>query len=109
MTASFEIPDNTGSPTQPALSLPRSDGRDLRPLPLLERKRLLADLLPEATEFHLVTHLEEHGEAVYARAVELGFEGVRRQRGLAVSRRSTAAWRKIKNREAAPACLPKPS
>ena len=76
MTASFEILDNTGSPTQPALSLPCSDGRDLRPLPLLDRKRLLADLLPEATGFHLVPHLEEHGEAVYARAVELSFEGV---------------------------------
>ena len=31
------------------------DGEDLRPLPLLERKRRLADLLPETLGLHLVS------------------------------------------------------
>jgi bifunctional non-homologous end joining protein LigD len=73
-------------------------GKELRPLPLLERKRRLASLLPEGPRLHLVSYLEEHGEAVYAHAVELGLEGIVAKKSDSPYREGRQpAWRKIKN------------
>lgn len=75
------------------------DGHDLRRLPLHARKALLAPLVEEAQQEHLVysQHLEMKADEVYAHACELGAEGI-------ISKRSDApytggrgdAWLKLK-------------
>jgi bifunctional non-homologous end joining protein LigD len=46
----------------------------------------------------LVTHIEEHGQAAFAHAVELGLEGVVAKRADSPYREGRQhAWRKIKN------------
>jgi bifunctional non-homologous end joining protein LigD len=53
------------------------DGSDLRPLPLLERKRRLADLLPADTgPLYKVFTLEEHGRALFEAARRMDLEGI---------------------------------
>jgi bifunctional non-homologous end joining protein LigD len=53
------------------------DGDDLRGLPLLERKRRLAGLLPSDTgPLYKVFTLEEHGRALYQAAKKMDLEGV---------------------------------
>lgn len=53
------------------------DGRDLRPLPLSERKRLLADLLPLDTgPLYKVFTLAEHGRALFEATRKLELEGI---------------------------------
>jgi bifunctional non-homologous end joining protein LigD len=53
------------------------DGRDLRPFPLGERKRLLADLLPLDTgPLYKVFTLAEHGRALFEAARKLDLEGI---------------------------------
>ncbi|HKC25553.1 MAG TPA: DNA ligase D, partial [Thermoanaerobaculia bacterium] len=49
---------------------------DLRPLPLHERKRLLARIVPKSGPLRLVEGLPDRGEELFAAAVELGFEGI---------------------------------
>jgi bifunctional non-homologous end joining protein LigD len=53
------------------------DGFDLRGVPLLERKRVLAEFLAEAGPSRVVysTHWEEHGEEVYRNACKMKLEG----------------------------------
>ena len=51
-------------------------GFDLRPLPLLERKRLLRRVLPKAGPLRFADHVEERGEDLYAGVRGLGLEGV---------------------------------
>jgi len=53
------------------------DGRDLRPLPLSERKRLLAELLPHDTgPLYKVFTLAEHGRALFEATRKLELEGI---------------------------------
>ncbi len=52
------------------------EGFDLRPLPLLERKRLLQRVLPKAGPLRFADHVEERGEDLYAGVRGLGLEGV---------------------------------
>ena len=52
------------------------EGRDLRPLPLAERKRLLAHALPAAGPVRFADHVEERGEELYAAVRERGLEGL---------------------------------
>jgi bifunctional non-homologous end joining protein LigD len=73
------------------------DGRDLRPEPLSERKRLLGDLLPEDTgPLYKILTLEEHGRALFGAIKKMDLEGV-------VAKRKTdpyspaTTWYKIKN------------
>ena len=49
---------------------------DLRPLPLLERKRLLARLVPADGPLRAVDHVQGHGRALFASVRELGLEGI---------------------------------
>ncbi|HET9752592.1 MAG TPA: non-homologous end-joining DNA ligase, partial [Myxococcales bacterium] len=49
---------------------------DLRPLPLLERKKLLRRLIPSAGPLRAVDHVEGHGRALFASVRELGLEGM---------------------------------
>jgi bifunctional non-homologous end joining protein LigD len=51
-------------------------GRDLRPLPLLDRKRLLARLLPASGPLRYVDHIEARGEDMFAAVAHMGLEGI---------------------------------
>ena len=58
------------------------DGSDLRALPLVERKRRLADLLPADTgPLYKVFTLEEHGRALFEAARKMDLEGIVAKRG----------------------------
>jgi bifunctional non-homologous end joining protein LigD len=53
------------------------DGFDLRDVPLLERKRLLAELLKDApAQISFVDYIEADGETVFEHACRLGAEGI---------------------------------
>ena len=53
-----------------------ADGRDLRPLPLRERKRILRDLLTFAGPLRFTEHVDTDGEAYFRQACASGWEGV---------------------------------
>jgi bifunctional non-homologous end joining protein LigD len=59
---------------------------DLRPLPLLERKRILARLVPPLGPIRAVDHVLGHGKALFASVRELGLEGI-------VAKRAGSAYR----------------
>jgi bifunctional non-homologous end joining protein LigD len=68
-----------------ALELPATDyvfdllafeGFDLRPLPLVERKRVLQRLMPRAGPLRFLDHIAEQGEAFYAEVSRLQLEGL---------------------------------
>jgi bifunctional non-homologous end joining protein LigD len=74
------------------------NGRNLRGLPLAQRKTLLADLLADGGDIvRLSEHLETGGEAIFRKACEFGAEGIVSKRADAkyVSGRS-ASWLKLK-------------
>jgi bifunctional non-homologous end joining protein LigD len=68
------------------------DGRNPRDLPLIERKKLLADLLLQADPdlLQVSEHLETSGVEMFHRACELHAEGI-------VSKRATAAYSGTRN------------
>jgi bifunctional non-homologous end joining protein LigD len=81
------------------------DGRDLRELPLVERKALLLDLMAKpcadaAFPLRYADHLEGEGGPVFKRACQLGLEGIvsKRARSHYRSGRSRE-WLKVKNFE----------
>jgi len=83
-----------------AFDLLHLDGRSLTALPLRERKTRLKILLsPAAGSPNLVysDHVEGQGEAFYAKAAEMGFEGIISKLAASPYRSGrSAAWRKIK-------------
>jgi bifunctional non-homologous end joining protein LigD len=77
------------------------NGQDLRRLPLIERKDLLADLLHGRRRGSKVVrfseHVEGHGETVCARACKAGLEGIISKRSDSTySSARTRAWLKVK-------------
>src|SRR4051794_10594604 len=52
------------------------DGEDVRPLPLLERKRLLAEAIEFADPIRLTAHRDGDGVGFYEEACRLGWEGL---------------------------------
>lgn len=66
--------------------LPAALGRDLRSLPLLERKRLLRRIIPPSGLLRYTEHFESDGELVYQQARQMGFEGI-------VAKRATSPYR----------------
>jgi bifunctional non-homologous end joining protein LigD len=75
------------------------NGRDLRALPLLERKALLEKLLPPSDQvLRYSPHFEGEGRAVFESAQKLGAEGIvsKRRDGRHVDGRSEQ-WLKIKS------------
>jgi len=52
------------------------DGLDVRPLALVERKRLLRMLLPATGPLRFSDHIEGEGEALYVQVEQLGLEGI---------------------------------
>jgi bifunctional non-homologous end joining protein LigD len=61
-----------------AFDLLHLDGHNLRGLPFLDRKALLADLLKRNGDsvLHFTEHLEAHGKETFAAACRLGAEGI---------------------------------
>jgi bifunctional non-homologous end joining protein LigD len=72
-------------------------GHDLRKLPVLVRKELLALALPPAGIVQAADHVEEQGEAFYEAASEMGLEGIIGKRAdSAYAGRRSPDWVKIK-------------
>jgi bifunctional non-homologous end joining protein LigD len=70
---------------------------DLRPLPLVERKRLLRGLLPRSGPIRFVDHIEEQGLAFYEEVSRLKLEGIVAKRADVPYRAGrTDAWLKIR-------------
>jgi bifunctional non-homologous end joining protein LigD len=81
-----------------AFDLLHLDGRNMRKLPLVERKRMLAELLRDVPEpVRLSEHIETGGEEMFHKACELHAEGIvsKRADGLYVAGRS-GDWLKSK-------------
>ncbi len=76
LRASVELPA-----TFYAFDLLAVEGRDLRGLPLRERKAFLRELLPTVGPIRYSDHIEEAGEAMFARVQEMGLEGVVAKKG----------------------------
>jgi bifunctional non-homologous end joining protein LigD len=73
------------------------DGRDLRPLPLTERKRRLTELLPSDTgPLYKIFTLEEHGRALFEASRKLDLEGIVAKRA-ADPYASETLWYLIRN------------
>jgi len=83
-----------------AFDLLHLDGRDLRKTPLEERKARLADLLAKLGPTHpikYINHIVGDGPRVFARATELGVEGIVSKRRRSVYREGrTRDWLKTK-------------
>ena len=81
-----------------AFDLLHLEGHNLRGLPLIERKTLLATLLENGGDFLRVSeHLEADGEAIFQKACEMHAEGIVSKR--ADSKYSSgrgASWLKLK-------------
>lgn len=70
---------------------------DLRPLPLLERKRILRRLLPPAGPIRYLEHFEEAGETLYEQVLRMGLEGIVAKRAdSAYGGGRSSAWLKIR-------------
>jgi bifunctional non-homologous end joining protein LigD len=74
------------------------DGHDLRNLPLLRRKELLAALLDNMQNVKLSEHVQEHGIALYKAVSEAGLEGIVAKDARSRYREGTRSqsWLKIK-------------
>ena len=67
-------------------------GRDLRPLPLRERKQILHDLLTFGDPLHFTEHTGTDGEALFRHACASGWEGV-------IAKRADAPYRPGRTRD----------
>jgi bifunctional non-homologous end joining protein LigD len=76
------------------------EGHDLTFLPLLRRKEILRQILPKLPHLRVSEAIAEDGEALYARAVEAGLEGVIGKDGSSTyqSGARTRSWLKVKAR-----------
>src|SRR5512141_1026548 len=80
-----------------AFDLLRLGGRDLRALPLVERKRLLAEVAPRLGPVQLAEHVAERGRALYREVEARGLEGIMAKRSDAPYRPGrSSAWLKIR-------------
>ncbi len=80
-----------------AFDLVSFEGRDLRPLPLLERKGWLAQVLPPAGPLRYSDHIEEQGEAFFEQAVAMGLEGTMAKDGASrYTGRRSSSWVKLR-------------
>lgn len=73
-------------------------GLDLRPLPLGERKRLLASVVPRLGPVRFADHVEARGEDLWREVDARGLEGIVAKRADAPYRSGvrSSAWRKIR-------------
>ena len=80
-----------------AFDLVALEGYDLRGLSLLQRKRLLREVLPTIGPVRYSEHIPEQGEAMFEQIAALGLEGIvaKRADSIYVGGRSRS-WRKIR-------------
>ena len=85
-----------------AFDLVAFEGSDLRSLALLERKALLAKVLPPAGPLRYSDHIEEQGEAFFEQVAAMGLEGAMAKDGDSryVGRRSSS-WVKLRTERTA--------
>ena len=78
----------------------RLDGRDVFPLPYLDRRRLLVDLLPTAGCWQVPAHQIGDGSVLLDAARSTGLEGVMAKRvdSVYLPGKRSPAWRKVKAR-----------
>ena len=69
-----------------------ADGRDVRSEPLLERKRILRDLLSWGDPLRFAEHRDTDGEAYYREACQRGWEGI-------IAKRADAPYRAGRSRD----------
>ena len=69
-----------------------ADGRDVRPLPLRERKQILRDLLTFTGPLRFTEHKDTDGEAYFRQACASGWEGV-------IAKRADAPYRAGRSRD----------
>jgi bifunctional non-homologous end joining protein LigD len=84
-----------------AFDLLSVDGKDLRALPLTERKRRLKDLMPfVTTRLRYVDHVDERGSDLFVAVCNADAEGVvaKWSRGTYHADGATTSWVKVKNR-----------
>ena len=80
-----------------AFDLPALDGYDLRTLPLVERKALLARVVPPAGPLRYLDHIDTQGEAFFAQVERMGLEGIIAKKAESLYKGGrTPAWVKIK-------------
>jgi bifunctional non-homologous end joining protein LigD len=74
------------------------DGKDLRPLPLLRRKEMLAKVLGKHPQVMLSEHVEGDGKAFFKAATAHGLEGIIAKDGASIYREGIRSheWLKIK-------------
>ncbi|SET61788.1 DNA ligase-1 [Paenibacillus sp. NFR01] len=74
-------------------------GQDMRGLPLMRRKEVLAGLSLPSASFVIVSHVEGAGEALFAQIEARGMEGVvgKRKHSLYETGRRSHAWQKVIN------------
>lgn len=73
------------------------EGHDLRALPLVQRKELLARTLPPLGTVQRCDHILEHGEAFFSAVSEMGLEGIVAKRlASRYTGRRTQDWIKVK-------------
>jgi len=83
-----------------AFDLIEHDGRDLRDLPLIERKRRLAKLIGKAKwhSIRFVDHLAGGGPTVFDHVCRMGLEGIVSKRiDAPYSNGPSKTWLKLKN------------
>lgn len=75
------------------------DGRDLRELPLVERKKMLELMLEETKHVRYSSHVEKNGMAFFKSAKKAGLEGVMAKKadGSYYSGERTDDWLKVKS------------
>jgi bifunctional non-homologous end joining protein LigD len=82
-----------------AFDLLAAEGFDLRPLPLVVRKRLLRKLLPPAGAIRFLDHFEGDGELLYQHVQKLGLEGIVAKQADSTYRTGRSpCWLKIRTR-----------
>ena len=73
------------------------NGHDLRGLPLIERKRLLRDILHDDPRVRYSDHVVEKGKELYQLAASRGLEGILAKKSASVyPEKRSSAWLKIK-------------
>ena len=82
-----------------AFDLLELNGEDVRPKPLMERKKRLSKLLSKhPTGIRYVEHLEGDGEMIFEHACKLGLEGIVSKRiDLPYEPGPSKSWQKVKN------------
>ena len=73
----YDLLRRRGTPVLYAFDVLWLDGKDLRPLPLIERKRLLRSIVPEQPSVMLYAeHIERDGIEFFRLACEQDLEGI---------------------------------